>query len=39
MILELREEYRVCASIVENKDTSLAIVPPNRNVPVHILLN
>ena len=27
MIQGLREEYRVCALTVENKDTSLTIVP------------
>ena len=35
MILDLKGEYRVCASPVDNKDTSLAIALQNRNTPTH----
>ena len=38
-MLKSKEEYRVHVSIVESKDISLAIAPPNRNTPTHALLN
>ena len=38
-MLEPNEEYRVHVSIAESKDISLAIAPPNRNVPIRALHN
>ena len=39
MIPKPKGEYRVHVSIVESKDTLLAIVPPSRNAPICIWLN
>ena len=38
-MLKPKGEYRVHASIAENKDILLAIVPPNRNAQIHVLRN